>query len=71
MARYILEGDDKSVRDIIRMHKILVARGAVSFTPCEESSSDVADDDKSQDVSDTKNVKLTDTKKPTRLNKSK
>ena len=71
MARYILEGDDKSVRDIIRMHKILVARGKVSFTPCEENPVDVAEDDKSVENSDTKEVSLTDSKKPTRQKKTK
>ena len=70
MARYILEGDDKSVRDIIRMHKILVARGKVSFTPCEETPVDVAEDDKSV-ADDTKDVSLTDAKKPIRQKKTK
>ena len=71
MARYILEGDDKSVRDIIRMNKILVARGNVSFTPCEENPVDVAEDDKSLEDIDTKDVSLTDTKKPIRQKKTK
>ena len=70
MARYILEGDDKSVRDIIRMHKILVARGKVSFTPCEETPVDDAEDDKSV-ADDTKDVSLTDAKKPIRQKKTK
>lgn len=53
------------------MHKILVARGKVSFTPCEENPVDVAEDDKSVENSDTKDVSQTDTKKPIRQKKSK
>ena len=53
------------------MHKILVARGKVSFTPCEENPVDVTEDDKSVTDIDTKEVSLTDTKKPTRQKKSK
>lgn len=53
------------------MHKILVARGKVSFTPCEENHVDVAEDDKSLEDIDTKDVSLTDTKKPIRQKKTK
>lgn len=56
-VKYILSGDEKIVKDIIRESSIRIQRGWVEFAPLASEEEELPKDDKEVVPADTKEVK--------------
>lgn len=64
MKKVILEGDERTVENIIKENRIRVGRGLVKFSPAEDAESEVeqSGDDKVVEDVDSKETEMTDDK---------
>lgn len=64
---YILTGDPIEIEKVIRENRVRTNRGKIKFSPIVPEA---ANDEKASAISDTKEVAITDNKKPKRTKKS-
>lgn len=64
---YILTGDPVEIEKVIRENRVRTNRGQIRFSPIVPET---ANDEKAAAISDTKEVAISDNKKPKRIKKT-